>query len=78
MGKFLSISFGVLALALLAGCTHHDDSMESMKMGGDNSMSAAPSTMPATMTYTCTMHPDVVSDKSGKCPKCGMALVPKK
>jgi hypothetical protein len=26
--------------------------------------------------YTCTMHPEVRSDKPGKCPKCGMALVP--
>ena len=25
-------------------------------------------------TYTCPMHPDVASDKSGKCPKCGMKL----
>jgi hypothetical protein len=25
--------------------------------------------------YTCTMHPDVTSDKPGKCPKCGMDLV---
>jgi Multidrug resistance efflux pump len=24
--------------------------------------------------YTCTMHPEVISDKPGKCPKCGMAL----
>jgi hypothetical protein len=29
-------------------------------------------------TYTCTMHPEVVSDKPGKCPKCGMNLVEKK
>jgi hypothetical protein len=28
--------------------------------------------------YTCPMHPDVVSDKPGKCPKCGMTLVAKK
>ena len=28
--------------------------------------------------YTCTMHPEVVSDKPGKCPKCGMTLVAKK
>jgi predicted Zn-ribbon and HTH transcriptional regulator len=24
--------------------------------------------------YICTMDPDVVSDKPGKCPKCGMDL----
>lgn len=27
--------------------------------------------------YICTMHPDVVSDEPGNCPKCGMKLVPK-
>jgi RND family efflux transporter MFP subunit len=26
--------------------------------------------------YTCPMHPDVISDKPGQCPKCGMTLVP--
>lgn len=28
--------------------------------------------------YTCTMHPEIVRSKPGKCPKCGMALVPVK
>ena len=28
--------------------------------------------------YTCVMHPEVVMDHPGKCPKCGMTLVPKK
>jgi Cu(I)/Ag(I) efflux system membrane fusion protein len=28
--------------------------------------------------YTCPMHPEVVQDTPGNCPKCGMALVEKK
>ena len=32
----------------------------------------------AATKYTCTMHPEVVRSKPGKCPKCGMALVPMK
>lgn len=32
----------------------------------------------STKKYTCTMHPEVVKTKPGKCPKCGMALVPMK
>lgn len=24
--------------------------------------------------YTCPMHPEVISDKPGECPKCGMDL----
>ena len=27
--------------------------------------------------YTCPMHPEVVSDAPGSCPKCGMALEPR-
>jgi flagellar basal body-associated protein FliL len=27
-----------------------------------------------TKTYTCPMHPEVISDKPGSCPKCGMDL----
>jgi len=26
--------------------------------------------------YTCVMHPEVVEDQPGKCPRCGMDLVP--
>ena len=27
-------------------------------------------------TYTCPMHPEVIKDQPGNCPKCGMELVP--
>lgn len=39
---------------------------------------SAPTVQAAAEKYTCPMHPEVVSDKPGKCPKCGMALVLKK
>lgn len=32
--------------------------------------------VPKGTLYTCPMHPDVISDKPGDCPKCGMALEP--
>ncbi|MCD6375192.1 MAG: efflux RND transporter periplasmic adaptor subunit [Caldisericaceae bacterium] len=28
--------------------------------------------------YTCPMHPDVITEEPGECPKCGMELVPVK
>jgi hypothetical protein len=31
----------------------------------------------AEVYYTCSMHPEVHSDKPGDCPKCGMELVKK-
>ena len=29
-----------------------------------------------TQKYTCQMHPEVITDRPGNCPKCGMKLVP--
>jgi Cu+-exporting ATPase len=29
------------------------------------------------ITYTCPMHPEIVSDRPGSCPICGMALEPR-
>ena len=31
---------------------------------------------PAGTQYTCPMHPEIVRDAPGDCPKCGMALEP--
>jgi len=32
---------------------------------------------PSAKDYTCPMHPEVISDRPGPCPRCGMALEPK-
>jgi Cu+-exporting ATPase len=37
---------------------------------------AAAPVAPAGAQYTCPMHPEIVQDGPGSCPKCGMALVP--
>jgi Cu+-exporting ATPase len=36
----------------------------------------APAPMPKGTQYTCPMHPEVIRDKPGSCPICGMALEP--
>ena len=38
---------------------------------------AAHKTEAAKETYTCPMHPEIIRDKPGACPICGMALVKK-
>ena len=62
---------------------------EVVAIGGTNGAKAAgccscdSHTMPAKSssvqirgTYTCPMHPEVMSERMGACPKCGMALEP--
>jgi hypothetical protein len=40
---------------------------------GPNTASG-PSAEKAAAPYSCPMHPDVTSDRPGRCPKCGMEL----
>jgi Cu+-exporting ATPase len=44
-------------------------------IGSDDEAESAPPAKPGTK-YTCPMHPEVVQDGPGSCPKCGMALEP--
>jgi hypothetical protein len=46
---------------------------------GRDTYGGAAATQPAgTASFVCPMHPEVVADKPGQCPKCGMRLVPKR
>ena len=63
-------------------CTMKDGTKMMMKEGDCMEMSGKMCTdkmknMSAAM-YSCPMHPEVTSNKAGKCSKCGMALVKKK
>ena len=49
----------------------------SCKRGNDAPPVPQGASQPA-VVYTCSMHPEVLSDKPGNCPKCGMALVQRK
>ena len=66
------ISRAALGAAVLLGCA--GDPIPASRSASDPSNPGAPESPTA---YTCPMHPEVTSDSPGKCPKCGMALVPK-
>jgi Cu(I)/Ag(I) efflux system membrane fusion protein len=59
--QFLKILIIGFAGSLIAGC----------KQTVKNQTTKA-----KTQTYTCSMHPQIVQDKPGTCPICGMELVP--
>jgi hypothetical protein len=47
-------------------------------LGGTGCKKSAPAESGAhAHQYTCSMHPEVVKDAPGDCPKCGMKLVEK-
>jgi hypothetical protein len=64
------IALGIMAVMIaiafpcVTGCSNEEHSQQT----SDNKA----------VQYTCSMHPEVVQDKPGKCPKCGMDLVVKK
>jgi hypothetical protein len=68
----LNVAFLLLATALV---------VRFLRTGGPAMLRAMSAPAPVhdepADSYVCPMHPDVVSDGPGSCPKCGMALVPR-
>jgi Cu(I)/Ag(I) efflux system membrane fusion protein len=63
------------AISLVAN-THLFSSTSLSKEKQVLGISSAHAEEAAAVRYTCPMHPQVISDKPGKCPICGMDLVP--
>ncbi len=56
-----------------AGCKAKFEAEPSAYLDGNK---PPPKPVPKGTLYTCPMHPEVISDHPGDCPKCGMALEP--
>ena len=88
MKSILSSALALATVALLAtGCSDNkaptSDATTTTPAATAPSASMDTTATPAAATkvqvgqYYCPMHPEVVMDKAGDCPKCGMALVKK-
>jgi ABC-type glycerol-3-phosphate transport system substrate-binding protein len=70
MMALLAVAASVALLA--AGCSgsaHDEPATQSGDPAAQKSVKV--------VQYTCSMHPEIVQDKPGDCPKCGMKLVEK-
>jgi hypothetical protein len=61
----------------LTGPSRHGENQHSGNAGSLAQPGSGDAGTPAAV-YVCPMHPEVTSSAPGRCPKCGMNLVPKK
>ncbi|MET4075951.1 heavy metal-binding domain-containing protein [Hymenobacter sp. UYCo722] len=80
MKKLLTYSLALASLTFATSCSDNKSTTETTTTTPATTAAADSTAAPAgTATqYTCPMHPEVVADQPGKCPKCGMDLIVKK
>ena len=64
----------MLAAFVFVSC--NDNNQDAGRNKATPSSSEDTSKLVGAVKYTCTMHPEVISDTAGHCPKCGMEMVP--
>jgi hypothetical protein len=83
MKKLLFLGLVFTSLSAITSCSDNKSSTETSTAASPaaTDSTATPGGNPgpgiAAETYTCTMHPEVITNEPGKCPKCGMDLVKK-
>lgn len=84
MRKLLFLGLALTSLAATTACSDNKGGTETTTTTtttASTDSTAKPAGNPgpgvAAETYTCTMHPEVIANEPGKCPKCGMDLVKK-
>ena len=63
----LNITLSIFGLTLFTACNSNETSKNATEQTETTQEVAG-------VTYTCPMHPEVISNTPGKCPKCGMNL----
>ncbi|MEO7265344.1 MAG: copper-translocating P-type ATPase [Ferruginibacter sp.] len=59
-----------------AALDHSKMNMHADKISTSGGVQAAAVPKQGNQQYTCSMHPQVIKDEPGKCPYCGMVLIP--
>ena len=70
LAALAAIALLVFAVAAVTGCNKSGQKQSDTQTGQTSQTNKA-------IQYTCSMHPEVVQDMPGKCPKCGMELIEK-
>jgi len=69
--KDIGIAIGLLVVGMFLGSVFFGGNAANTENTEEHDHSAEESS-----TYTCSMHPQIKQDKPGKCPICGMELIP--